>query len=116
MKKFHINWLGAPYFAPEENEELGYTMKRDALLETSRDDFTDVDDEYFCSIVGESVMIPLQEGDCIEADMFFQAYMEDEKHGICHQEISVCNVKKVTCEMRPMVYPRSNNRKAPCEN
>jgi hypothetical protein len=87
--KFVISWLSKPYFEPEDGEECGFRMRRDLILEIPHEQFND---ELFCSLFGENVILPLKEDDVIEASLIFQAY---EWHGEGHQTIHVYDVKKI---------------------
>ncbi len=88
--EFVITWISKPYFDPEENEELGYRMRKDVILAIPQEL---VDQEFACSIFDEDVLIPLKENDVIEASLFFQAY---EDYGSLHQTIYATNIKKVS--------------------
>lgn len=85
---FYISWLGAPYFEPEDREECGFRMKRNLILEVPHEMYND---ELFCTLVDNDVLLPLKEDDMVEAELSFQAY---EENGIGHQEIFVHSIKK----------------------
>ena len=87
--EYYVSWIGNPYFETEDGVECGFRARRDLILEIPHEQYND---EYFCSLFDEDVMIPLKDGDFVEARLSFQAYEDD---GIGYQTIYATNVRKV---------------------
>ena len=64
-------------------------MKRNLILEIP---YEQRNDEFYCTLTREDVLLPLKEFDVIEASLGFQAY---DNNGIGHQDIYVSDVEKL---------------------
>lgn len=88
-QKYYVSWIGNPYFVTENGAESGFRARRDLILEIPHEQYND---EYFCSLFDEDVLIPLKDGDFVEATLSFQAYEWD---GVGYQTIYATNVEKI---------------------
>jgi hypothetical protein len=88
-QQYYVSWIGNPYFVTEDGAESGFRARRDLILEIPHEQYND---EYFCSLFDEDVLIPLKDGDFVEATLSFQTYEWD---GVGYQTIYATRVRKV---------------------
>lgn len=88
-QQYYVSWIGSPYFVTEDGAESGFRARRDLILEIPHEQYND---EYFCSLFDEDVLISLKDGDFVEATLSFQAYEWD---GVGYQTIYATNVEKI---------------------
>ena len=86
--EFIVLWLGEPYF-DKENVDNGIELKRKILLELPHECYGD---EFYCTLLDKDALLPLKEGDLIEATLTFQISDDD---GDFHQNIYLGNVVKL---------------------